>query len=226
MRQPIRCLWITVLLGFALAGCGFNLPGMLQPEPGGPTAANPATGTPTPSRHSVPPPSQSVPQQTPSTKASSAATPADSAIPAPDPGTRVVQGTAAFTSPTGRIVCLMDGTQVRCEYLAEADWNAPKPADCSASAGRTLVVAAGSQAGCGGDTLAGSAKPGSPETGWFDQSKDTVSNHDQVQQAALGYGQRLRVGGFECLSESRGVTCTNVVTKAGLFISRESYELF
>ena len=69
------------------------------------------------------------------------------------------------------------------------------------------------------------ATPGSPQTSWFVEALDTTSNLNGVAQAALGYDQRLRLGDFECLSETKGVTCTNTATGATLFISRESYQL-
>ncbi len=228
MPRPAAMLAAVLGLVLTLAGCGMELPGMLRSDPASSTA--PASTASSPPQHTVAPPEPSPSSRhrptTPGTEAPTSSAPASSAAPQPAPGTRVVDASSAiFTSPTGRIICAMDPSHVRCDYLAEPEWTAPKPADCNLGGSNSLIVDTTARVACAGDTLAGSAQPGSPQTSWFVEALDTTSNLNGVAQAALGYDQRLRLGDFECLSETKGVTCTNTATGATLFISRESYQL-
>lgn len=230
MLRPARIAAIIVALGLALAGCGLEFPGMLREDPDAPSAAPSSSEPP---RHTVAPPTPSSRHQpttapaTETTAGSESSTSTSTVAPPPQVGTRVLtSGPVYFTSPSGRIVCAMDAEMVRCDFIAEAEWTAPPPPDCNITGGRALIVEDASRVLCAGDSLAGIARQGEAATSWYDPAKDTISNLGGQQQVALGYDQTLRLGDFECRSETKGVTCTNLLTGAGLFISRESYQLF
>ena len=84
----------------------------------------------------------------------------------------------------------------------------------------------GSGVTCHGDSTFGSAELGTDQTAWFDPSVDTQADFQGQPQAALGYGQALQAGNMVCQSQTTGVTCLNLATHKGFFISRESYQLF
>lgn len=111
-----------------------------------------------------------------------------------------------FRSPSRNIGCyLLDGT-ARCD-INHRDWSPPPhPAWCSQEVdfGQGLTVGMSGRARfvCAGDTaLDPSGRP-------------------------LPYGATDKVGVFVCGSATTGITCTNLRTKHGFFISIQRYRIF
>ncbi len=135
---------------------------------------------------------------------------------------------AAFASPSGRIVCMMlAGQFVRCEYVGgDAGWKVPV-SNCQLHSGNVLYVDAKvAVGGCVGDTIADTPRVGTSYTTWWRSGDPTATlpgNGPKV--AALPYGTRLDVTGFQCESAETGVTCRNSAGR-GFAVSREQYRLF
>jgi hypothetical protein len=132
-------------------------------------------------------------------------TAAPSATPSPSP--TIVFTTereyAHFSTPTGNIGCYATPTGVGCA-IGQYDWTLPpKPRDCDADWGAGIDI---------GDGLANIGVCAS----------DTSLGAERV----LAYGTGVRIGVMECVSETRGVTCRNVRTRHGFFLSRASYRTF
>ena len=115
------------------------------------------------------------------------------------PGT---EGPEYFRTPSRNIGCVLMKQEVRCD-IAEREWK-PTPANepCRLDYGNGISLNAnGAQFTCAGDTTLGAP-------------------------TVLEYGQRAQRGKFFCDSAQDGVTCSNLETGAGFFISRESYRIF
>jgi hypothetical protein len=112
-----------------------------------------------------------------------------------------------FRSPTGNLGCEMfasEGGGARCD-IANRSWKAPpKPASCTLDYGQGLQVIG-------------------RHRGTFTCAGDTALN---PKGTPLPYGEASKVGTFMCASASSGITCTNLATKHGFFISIGSYRLF
>jgi hypothetical protein len=111
-----------------------------------------------------------------------------------------------FRSPSGNIGCyILDGT-ARCD-INHRTWSPPPhPSSCSKEVdfGQGLVV-------------------GTSGRGHFVCAGDTAldpSGHP------LAYGATDSVGAFRCASATTGMTCTEVHTGHGFFISIQSYRIF
>jgi hypothetical protein len=108
-----------------------------------------------------------------------------------------------FTSPTGNVGCVIGTGGVRCD-IAERDWSPPpQPADCELDYGHAIGVGSGRPARflCAGDTTLGGGEP-------------------------LAYGDAITAGPMRCESAPSGMTCRDVESGNGFFISREEYRLF
>jgi len=117
----------------------------------------------------------------------------------PAPG---VQGPRYFSTPSGNIGCYVARSGARCDIRKHSWSSPPEPASCELDYGQGLAVD-GDSVGfvCAGDTTLGA-----PTT--------------------LAYGSASQRGRFLCESEEAGITCTNVDTGEGFFLSRESYRIF
>ena len=121
---------------------------------------------------------------------------------------------------------------MRCDYLAGDDraWQRPAPANgCMLGGwGSSFDLRETVGFGCVGDSILPHAATGSDWTGWFEPGSDRTFQRpgDPDVYAVLGYGQSIQTGDLFCSVEAAGVTCTNTVTRAGFFVSRESYEFF
>lgn len=115
------------------------------------------------------------------------------------PGT---EGPEFFATPTGNIGCSVSPQGTRCD-IAKRSWKpTPPPEPCELDYGNGISLGTdGAQFTCAGDTALGA-----PDV--------------------LGYGERSQRGVFFCDSAEAGVTCSNLETGAGFFISRESYRTF
>jgi hypothetical protein len=112
----------------------------------------------------------------------------------------------SFRSPTGNIGCVLIDGDARCD-IAQRSWSPPKrPASCPSIVdfGQGLEMQATGDPGfvCAGDT---SRDPSSP---------------------SLGYGIASKVGPFECVSRSSGMTCTRTTDGHGFFLSIQAYRIF
>jgi hypothetical protein len=110
-----------------------------------------------------------------------------------------------FATPTGKIMCMVQD-EALCKS-EEHQWRAPtRPKGCDALAyGATLVSTASggrSQFLCQGDNTFFGALP------------------------VLAYGHAWRYRSTQCVSRREGVTCTNLATSHGFFVSQASYRLF
>ncbi|GFG86746.1 DUF6636 domain-containing protein [Mycolicibacter algericus] len=110
-----------------------------------------------------------------------------------------------FESPSGNIACLADSDWVRCD-VRDRDWSPPpRPADCP------------SQTGYGqGINLEATGKPE------FVCAGDTTFGGDA---RTLQYGDREKMPGYSCVSETSGIRCENR-DGHGFEIARDSYRLF
>lgn len=143
---------------------------------------------------------------------------------------------AGFVTPSGRIACVMSSSGVRCDLQRGIDeenlWNLPADrGGCQLGGwGSTLKLNGTSALGCTGDTIRPNAQLQNnlypQDIAWWDANRDLSVDSDTGPLAGLPYGQTLQSGSIQCSSESVGVTCTNLDTGSGFFISRESYQLF
>jgi hypothetical protein len=111
-------------------------------------------------------------------------------------------GPRHFQTPSGNIGCYLDASGARCDIRGRS-WNPPPaPASCELDYGQGLTLGRdGASFVCAGDTTLGGP-------------------------ATLAYGSSAQRGPFLCESEAAGVTCTDVGTGAGFFVSREDYRIF
>lgn len=132
---------------------------------------------------------------------------------------------AAFSSPSGRIVCFMGVEGTRCEFNGDKAWKPPQPPGCQLDWDSILVVEETAGAGCAGDTVAETAQVGSEYTTWRRPSDPTVVVYGMTM-AVLPYGSGLISGAYTCESATTGVTCRNTTTGHGFTMAREAYSLF
>jgi hypothetical protein len=111
-------------------------------------------------------------------------------------------GPTHFQTPSGNIGCYLVAGGVRCD-IRERDWTPPPaPAPCELDYGQGIYLdRTGASFVCAGDTTLGGP-------------------------ATLPYGASSQRGRFLCESAEDGVTCTDVNTGTGFFISREDYRIF
>jgi hypothetical protein len=115
------------------------------------------------------------------------------------------QGPHYFETPSHNIGCYLDSRAARCDIRGR-DWTPPpKPQYCIKAGvdwGQGVSVAAHrASVVCAGDTTLGG--PG-----------------------LLGYGHSARRGPIYCISRTAGITCGNVDSGHGFFLSRARYRLF
>lgn len=120
-------------------------------------------------------------------------------LPPESPGT---EGPPQFSSPSANIGCVIDETGVRCD-ISKRSWKpTPPPEPCELDYGQGISLDDnGAQFVCAGDTTLGGA-------------------------FILEYEQRAQRGNFFCDSAQNGISCSDLRTGAGFFISRESYRIF
>ncbi len=138
-------------------------------------------------------------ETTDATETTGSETTATEALPPEAPGS---EGPEYFRTPSRNIGCVLMKQEVRCD-IAERDWK-PTPANepCRLDYGNGISLNAnGAQFTCAGDTTLGAP-------------------------TVLEYGSRAQRGKFFCDSTQEGVTCSNLETGAGFFISRQSYRIF
>ncbi|MEA5578677.1 DUF6636 domain-containing protein [Anabaena sp. UHCC 0451] len=115
-----------------------------------------------------------------------------------------------FKTPSGNIFCeLMEGEDIntnslRCEIASSLKPKPPQPYSgyCGFDWGRGLMLPATSR----------------PEILCI---SDTIADPNK---SVLGYGQTWNHGGFKCVSQKNGLTCTNN-TGIGFFLSREKWRV-
>ncbi|MGV0715828.1 hypothetical protein ABQE93_10520 [Mycolicibacterium sp. XJ662] len=120
---------------------------------------------------------------------------------------RPTPGFFTFTTPSGNITCTWEqtgGDRLICGLKARSSEPTPRPASCEDylawNTNHVTLTAAGAVDGvCTGGA--------------------------QVPSAAneLQYGLALIAGDYGCLSEEAGVTCVNIESGSGFFVSREQF---
>lgn len=113
----------------------------------------------------------------------------------------------AFHTPSGNIHCAIftgDYAGVRCDMMALTPSYREPPADCEFDWGSSFAVDAGSR------------------RGYLACVSDAVADDSGLE---LGYGESVALGGFECRSETSGMTCTNPAGH-GFAISKARQRLF
>jgi hypothetical protein len=110
-----------------------------------------------------------------------------------------------FVAPSGNVACMFDATFVRCDII-DRDWAVPpRPADCPdfTDYGQGITLSAGGRAQfvCAGDTVFG-------------------------PDAVLAYDDSITAGSLRCDSAVAGITCRDVATGSGFFLSRQAYRIF
>jgi hypothetical protein len=113
---------------------------------------------------------------------------------------------STFKSPSGNIGCIMYSDGARCD-IHKRSWSPPpRPSSCTTQVDFGQGVGVGSSGVarivCAGDTT-------------FDPSAPP-----------LPYGTDSLAGGFRCQSRTGGMSCRNVSSGHGFFISAQSYRLF
>jgi len=113
---------------------------------------------------------------------------------------------ATFRSPTGNIGCVLLDGDARCD-IERRSWSPPpRPASCPTivdfGQGLQMQATGAPQFVCAGDTARDPASP------------------------PLPYGRATRVGPFECVSRTTGMTCTRPADGHGFFLSIQSYRIF
>ena len=114
-------------------------------------------------------------------------------------------GVGEFTSPSGNIACNISQFGASC-WIGEKEWSIEQPTHdpfCAESdwGNAVDVIAEGTFFSCYTDF------------GW------------PIDAEPLAYGDRMRVGEFECASAENGVTCTNAVGQ-GFRVSRATVNTF
>jgi hypothetical protein len=116
-----------------------------------------------------------------------------------------------FKTPSGNIFCeLIEGEDIntnslRCEIVNSLKPQPPQPYPgyCGFDWGRGLLLPANSR----------------PEILCI---SDTIADPNK---SVLGYGKTWNQGGFKCISEKKGLTCSNS-NNIGFFLSREKWRVF
>ena len=113
----------------------------------------------------------------------------------------------SFHSPSGNIQCAIftgDYAGVRCDMSELTPSYRAAPPDCEFDWGSSFAVDAGSP------------------KGYLACVSDAVANDNGLE---LGYREAVALGGFECRSETSGMTCTNAAGH-GFAISKARQKLF
>jgi hypothetical protein len=110
------------------------------------------------------------------------------------------EGPRYFQTPSRNIGCVFGGDQVRCDIRKKSWRSPPKPGSCELDYGQGISLSAGGTPSfvCAGDTALGGP-------------------------ATLPYGSHAQRGFLRCDSGRAGVTCVDVRTGTGFFLSRQSY---
>ena len=119
------------------------------------------------------------------------------------PATAGAEDLRGYVAPSGNVACLLDSTFVRCDII-DRDWPLPpRPTDCEFDFGQGITLAAGGPAElvCAGDTVFGP---------------------DEVLQ----YDDWVVAGSLRCDSAVDGITCRDLETGHGFFLSRQAYRLY
>lgn len=203
----------------ALSGCSLVTPAAPVVSQPPATVSSPTAGLPS----AITMPSIGFPSG--ATTTPPATRPASSAPASGPTDVRKVADSAAFSSPSGRIICFLGLDAARCDFVGDKAWKAPQPRDCQLDWGSTLVVEDTAGAGCVGDTVVETAKVGSEYTTWRRPTDPTVVVYDMTM-AVLPYGSGLVSGAIQCESAPTGVTCRNTTTGHGFTMAREAYSIF
>ncbi len=148
-----------------------------------------------------------------------------------DGGTITVEGErrAAFVTPSGNIVCVMNGPSATCQLLDKTYTANPDhlldstTGDCGIDAADAMVISdAGGAWTCPPEPLAPTAAASSG--GWWGEQVDApTTGVGDVDASVLEYGLTLQVGGTTCLSAEDGVTCRSTDLGRQIFIARAAY---
>jgi hypothetical protein len=112
-------------------------------------------------------------------------------------------GPRYFETPSSNIGCFLDSTGARCD-IRERNWDPPPSnEDCELDYGQGIALGLSGEADfvCAGDTTLGG-----PVT--------------------LAYGSSAQRGTIRCQSRPKGITCTELRSGHGFFLSRQSYRIF
>ncbi len=113
---------------------------------------------------------------------------------------------ATFESPSRNIGCYIADGMARCDIRTRTWSPPPTPSSCPPEVdyGQGLLVTTSGPGNlvCAGDTAMDPAAP------------------------TLAYGTATSVGSFECGSRTIGMTCTNLQSGHGFFISIQGYRTF
>lgn len=209
-----------LVLTVVLAGCASSTQSVTAPATSATTVASQSAGVPS----EITFPSIGFPSGSATT--TSPAPSVTATAPATGPtDVRKVGDAAAFSSPSGRIICYLGLDAARCDFVGDKAWTAAKPAGCELDWQSTLVVVNTAGAGCVGDTVIETAVVGSEWTTWRRAGDPTVVVYDMTM-AVLPYGSALASGVIRCESATSGVTCRNTSTGHGFTMAREAYSIF
>ncbi|MGO1227806.1 MAG: hypothetical protein ACTMH5_13310, partial [Brachybacterium sp.] len=120
----------------------------------------------------------------------------DPVSPAPDGAQEMTE----LRSPTGNIICLLEGDSVSCSVL-ERDFGESGLEDCENGPFSIQVSDGAAATACGSSFLS-----------------DTAT--------ALEYDQSATSGNVACTSRFDGMTCWNIMTGKGFMVNRVTYETF
>jgi hypothetical protein len=123
--------------------------------------------------------------------------------PAPDQLAQIKQGPHYFETPSSNVGCFIDPKAVRCD-IRERNWDPPPDeGKCELDYGQGIALSASGEVKfvCAGDTTLGGP-------------------------ATLPYGAVSRRGLLRCRSGMKGITCSEVRSGHGYFLSREKYRIF
>lgn len=139
--------------------------------------------------------------------------------------TTIVDGPekSSFVTPTGKIACTLDGTNVTCA-VQQPSWKSDGDTTCS---GVDAVVLRNGRAAydctSGGPfrQAAGGASPG-----WQRQGSDPTIRGTYGEMPALAFGRTLTTGQITCTSAISGVTCSDPMSGHGFTVSGDVARLF
>ncbi len=140
----------------------------------------------------------------------------------------VATSTAAFATPTGNVVCYVDGrTGVVCVVINPTYSPPPRPADCHFDWPARAVLTDHGSFVCASDSMADQASlegagPSAIQS-WWDASQPTAQVPSGLQAVVAKYGTTFVAGAYTCLVSQKNVSCKNSKTGGGLEVSREAY---
>lgn len=182
---------LVVVLSAALTH-GF---GLLRSTTTAGTGVNPSAGA-TPL--ATPAASASPRDTVPTTSSEGASTPSAPSD-APYPVQSGAKSWTAFLTPSGNILCDMEGSdQVACE-IGTHDWANQPSASCPEGIASGMIITAS------------------------DNAESCMELEDATIQGTLDYGQSTTNGTFACTSTADGVTCWNTRTGASFAISKAGW---